>query len=145
MSWYFRDEKTLVAETRANREVFTASSTANRPGRADANGKPELSGAQQLQVRCGANAEGVLQSDSGRQGHRAELEEVHLQGDLEVGRPGAGVLQESELPGAARMNQEVAWLLLFVVRGLACASRLPIIRNDQRERIASARRYTSFA
>lgn len=110
-----------------------------------ANSGTELSGTQQLQVRCGANAERVFQSDPGRQGLRAKLEEVHLQGDLEVGRSSAGVLQEPELPGAARMNQEVAWLLLFVVRGLARARRLPIIRNDQRGRIASARRYTSFA
>lgn len=110
-----------------------------------ANGGAGLSGTQQLQVRCGADAERVFQSDPRRQGLRAKLEEVHLQGDLEVGRSGAGVLQEPELPGAARMNQEVAWLLLFVGRGLARARRLPIIRNDQRGRIASARRYTSFA
>lgn len=43
-----------------------------------ANNGAELSGTQQLQVRCGANAERVFQSDPGRQGLRAKLEEVHL-------------------------------------------------------------------
>lgn len=104
------------------------------------NNNAKLTGTQQLQVRRGTDAERVLQSDPGRQGHRAELEKVHLQGDLEVGRPGAGVLQEPELPGTARMNQEVAWLLLFVVRGLACARRLSISQETTKEqgRIASA-------
>lgn len=131
------ENKTRTTVVRVGGDWFVAAATSS-----DVNAK--LSGTEQLQVRCGANAERVLQSDPGRQGLRAELEEVHLQGDLEVGRPSAGVLQEPELPGAARMNQEVAWLLLFVVRGLARARRLPI-NQDQRPttgRIASARRYT---
>jgi hypothetical protein len=45
------------------------------------------------------------------------------------------------------MNQEVAWLLLFVVRGLACARRLPINQettNDRKDRIRQEV-HTSFA
>ena len=95
-----------------------------------------FTGAEQLQVRRRANVKRIFQGDSRWQGHRAELEKVHLQSDLEAGRPGAGVLQDPELPAAARLNQEVAWLLLFVVRGLISARRLPVIipRNQKRER-----------
>ena len=65
-----------------------------------------FTGAEQLQVRRRANVKRIFQGDSRWQGHRAELEKVHLQSDLEAGRPGAGVLQDPELPAAARLNQE---------------------------------------
>ena len=92
----------------------------------------EFAGAEQLQVCGRTNAKRILQGDSGWQGHRTELEKVHLQSDLEAGRPGTGVLQDAELPAAARLNQEVAWLLLFVVRGLISARRLPVKPRNQK-------------
>lgn len=93
-----------------------------------------FTGAEQLQVRRRANVKRIFQGDSRWQGHRAELEKVHLQSDLEAGRPGAGVFQDPELPAAARLNQEVAWLLLFVVRGLISARRLPVITKKPKKK-----------
>lgn len=56
-----------------------------------------VSGPAQLQIRGRADPARVLPRHPGRQGRRAELEEVHLQGDLAARRPRARVLQVAEL------------------------------------------------
>lgn len=59
-----------------------------------------VSGAAKLPLRRGADAARVLPRHSGRQGHRAVVEEVNLQGHLAHGRSRARVLQIAKLSGA---------------------------------------------
>lgn len=65
---------------------------------------PSVSGATKLQIRSRADLAGVLPRHPRREGRRAELEEVHLQGDLATRRSRPRVLQITKLPRTVGVN-----------------------------------------
>ena len=85
-------------------------------------------GTRKLQVRSRTNVKGVLQSNSGRQGHGTIVEEINLQSDLEARWLGAWLLQKPEFSRATRVNSwPGAALLLRVVNPVSKS-------NNKRER-----------